>query len=220
MKETFKEKNDATLFKFKVGESQIVIRRVDNLFYLVQVGDKDKLIGDLMDTAEWLRKCGARWCIGHGKHSKSRKFILDRGNAMGALKDGWAVIALDMKTRLSYDEHYESVYNSRGEVVSNIPAGEYAIDFSQSQLKKTYNEVMETKKPEKEAKETKIEARKIQEALDRRIAELKARRAERKTVEAKSEPKAKSSWVWISYAVVAGASAIAGGLLNRIFTKK
>lgn len=220
MNKTFKEKNDATLFKFKVGESQIVIKRVDNLFYLVQVGDKDKLIGDLMDTAEWLRKCGARWCIGHGKHSKSRKFILDRGNAVGALKDGWAVIALDMKTRLSYDEHYESVYNSKGEVVSNIPAGEYAIDFSQSQFKKTYNEVMEAKKAEKEAKEAEIEARKIQEALDRRIAEQMARRAERKTVEAKTEPKAKSGWVWISYAVVAGASAIAGGLLTRIFTKK
>lgn len=220
MNKTFKEKNDATLFKFKVGESQIAIKRVDNLFYLVQVGDKDKLIGDLMDTAEWLRKCGARWCIGHGKHSKSRKFILDRGNAVGALKDGWAVIALDMKTRLSYDEHYESVYNSKGEVVSNIPAGEYAIDFSQSQFKKTYNEVMEAKKAEKEAKEAEIEARKIQEALDRRIAEQMARRAERKTVEAKTEPKAKSGWVWISYAVVAGASAIAGGLLTRIFTKK
>lgn len=220
MNKNFKAKNDATLFKFKVGENQIVIRRVDNLFYLVQVGDKDKLIGDLMDTAEWLRKYGARWCIGHGKHSKSREFILDRGNAVRALKDGWAVIALDMKTRLSYDEHYESVYNSSGEVVSNVPAGDYAIDFSQSQFKKTYNEVMETRKAEKKAKETKIEARKIQEALDRRIAELKARRAERKTVEAKSEPKAKSGRVWISYAVVAGASAIAGGFLNRIFTKK
>lgn len=160
MNKTFKEKNDATLFKFKVGESQIVIKRVDNLFYLVQVGDKDKLIGDLMDTAEWLRKCGARWCIGHGKHSKSRKFILDRGNAVGALKDGWAVIALDMKTRLSYDEHYESVYNSKGEVVSNIPAGEYAIDFSQSQFKKTYNEVKAEQLFAKVQEEEKSEARK------------------------------------------------------------
>lgn len=220
MNKTFKEKNDATLFKFKVGESQIVIKRVDNLFYLVQVGDKDKLIGDLMDTAEWLRKCGARWCIGHGKHSKSRKFILDRGNAVGALKDGWAVIALDMKTRLSYDEHYESVYNSNGEVVSNILAGEFAIDFTQSRLQKTYDEVMTAKQAEKEAKEAEIEARKKQEARERWMAEHMARSAEKKTVGEKAEPKKKDGWGWVSYALVAGASAIAGGLLTRIFTKK
>lgn len=226
----------ATVFEFEVNRKDdqrciINVIRNEAFFYRLENGEERRvLIGDYKKLMEYLFKTGGCWLVRKkGKKKTTPRVFLEKSDASFLLREGYSLFHLQSSSIMSYDNDYSNIIVSNNEIrsIGEIPGGDYCVAWLEGQKPMTMKEVeaarqraMEEKKAEKKGKKTEIEARKIQEALDKRIAELKARRAERKTVEAKSEPKAKSSWVWISYAVVAGASAIAGGLLNRIFTKK
>lgn len=165
-KQYFVPSTNSTKYKFLVvGASEpITIIREEQWFYQLEQDNQKKPLGNLVSTCQYLYRCQAQWLT---KDSRRKRMFYNRETAVTMLREGYTVVHIESGNRISYTEDYSRIVCSSSIVLENdVPPGNFCIDFTESKLAKTYNEVkterlfakVQEEKLEKEKKERKSEA--------------------------------------------------------------
>lgn len=159
----------AQKFEFYVGtQNPLTVIREENWFYQVEQDGKKAPLGNLVSTCQYLYRCQAQWFTKENR--KKRMFYHHRSDVMQFLREGYTVVHVESGNRLSYTEDYSRIVCSSSIVLENdVPPGNYCIDFTESKLAKTYNEVkaqqlfakVQEEKLEKEKSEARRETARI-----------------------------------------------------------
>lgn len=161
-KQYFVPSTNSTKYEFLVvGASEpITIIREEQWFYQLEQDGQKKPLGNLVSTCQYLYRCRAEWIT---KEARRKRMFYNRETAVQMLRDGYTVVHVESGNRISYTEDYSRIVCSSSIVLENdVPPGNFCIDFTESKLAKTYNELKVEKlfaKVVGEEKQKKIEER-------------------------------------------------------------
>ena len=151
---------NSTKYEFLVvgASDPITIIREEQWFYQLEQDNKKKPLGNLVSTCKYLYSCQAEWLT---KEARRKRMFYNRETAVQMLREGYTVVHIESANRISYTEDYLRLVCSSSVVLENdVPPGNYCIDFTESKLAKTYNEVKAEQLFAKVQEEEKSEARK------------------------------------------------------------
>lgn len=148
----------AQKFEFYVGtQNPLTVIRKEQWFYQLEQDNQLKPLGGLISLLQYLHRCQAEWLT---KEARRKRMFYNRETAVQMLREGYTVAHLESGNRLSYTEDYSRIVCSSSIVLENdVPPGNYCIDFTESKLAKTYNEVKAEQLFAKVQEEEKSEAR-------------------------------------------------------------
>ncbi len=189
-KQYFVPSTNSTKYEFLVvGASEpITIIREEQWFYQLEQDGQKKPLGNLVSTCQYLYRCRAEWIT---KEARRKRMFYNRETAVQMLRDGYTVVHVESGNRISYTEDYSRIVCSSSIVLENdVPPGNFCIDFTESKLAKTYNDLKVEKLFAKVVEEEKLEKeKKERESEARREAARKLFKKNRKTAEnSKSVP--------------------------------
>ena len=126
------------------GKKKIMeVIRDNNLYYRVEEEEKLVPLGDMLQTVRLLAQSNGEVAVKKGNHYKNRPMFFNREAALSMMRDGFAVVSLDMGTSLVYDKAYTRIISSNGQNVEEdtLPPGQYCLALNEDRLKMTLKEV-------------------------------------------------------------------------------
>ena len=132
--------------------TDIVVEKVGVKYYHVSPTGETAEIGDLYAYLRYLRQCNAMWLTrkSKGAKPKTKRILMTREEAQKLLRNGYPMVSLDMNATLTPMVEYTGCICSNGKTIKieDIPAGDYAVNWTEEPLKETFEEFQARKKEE------------------------------------------------------------------------
>ena len=169
--------------------TDIVVEKVGVKYYHVSPTGETAEIGDLYAYLRYLRQCNATWLIkkSQGAKPRTRRIFLTRDEAQKLLCNGYPMVSLDMNATLTPMVDYTGCICSNGKTIKfeDIPAGDYAVNWTEEALKETFEEFQARqneearKQAERDAEAESLKAEKMEAERIARMNEEARKQAER-----------------------------------------
>ena len=187
---------EATRFECRTRKSNgsytdIVVENAGVKYYHVSPTGETVEIGDLYAYLRYLRQCNAMWLTrkSNGAKPKTKRIFLTRDEAKRLLRYGYSMVflSLDKAVTITPMEGYAGCSCSDGKTIKidDIPAGDYAVNWTVEPLKETFEEFQARqneearKQAERDAEAERLEAEKLEAERIARMSEEARKQAER-----------------------------------------